>query len=438
MIASLAAAAVMAAPAFGQPAQVTPSVIATWFAGPTGEFETEEIKVFRPVHKTPHMLLFAPTGVSPDAVRNARIRMHDPDTGRFWVRQVGTDKVRNVVELQGRLPIHRAPQANGRLKLRVAIPHRRAVTSISAGPSGTIAVNTASFSFASTVSGSSFHCQLDSAPYASCTSPKGYQSLSEGAHTFSVRATDAAGTVDPSPATRSFTVDLPDPTPPVNTIPSSWRRSASFESTLNAGVDFGWRADAPFELSRTNEAGASDGSYAAKIATNGGDAGCSCPRMTFQDGFAYGPGDDVWVSGSWRIPNPQKVVWSRFMNLGHYEGGTGGQNGTNWYLALESLTPGMFQVSFSPYGDPHVVVLPARPIPVDRWFRVDLHYVLSPTNGQALTEWFIDGELVGTTTKANTFNADPLTFYNAGLSHFCPCNGNTTVYFDAPRLTSAP
>ena len=199
--------------------------------------------------------------------------------------------------------------------------------------------------------------------------------------------------------------------PPAPSVaPSEWRRSASFESSLNAGTDHGgWRIDSPFSVTRTTEAGAADGSYASKIVTNGGGGGCSCPRMKFQDGFAYGPGEDLWMSGAWRIPDPTEVDSSRLMNLGHYENDDG-----DWLLALESSgTPGSFQVSFAPYSTGRrTVILPPRPIPVDRWFRVDLHFVLSPTNGQALTEWFIDGELVGQTTKANMYSSEPLHFFN--------------------------
>ena len=53
--------------------------------------------------------------------------------------------------------------------------------------------------------GGSFECRLDNtAPSPACSSPKAYSGLAEGAHTFEVRAIDAAGNVDPTPATRSF------------------------------------------------------------------------------------------------------------------------------------------------------------------------------------------------------------------------------------------
>ena len=46
----------------------------------------------------------------------------------------------------------------------------------------------------------SFSCSLDGATYTPCESPTSYSDLNPGWHTFAVRATDAAGNVDPSPA----------------------------------------------------------------------------------------------------------------------------------------------------------------------------------------------------------------------------------------------
>src|SRR5215207_1589668 len=53
--------------------------------------------------------------------------------------------------------------------------------------------------------GSTFQCSLDGAAFASCASPKDYTGLSEGSHTFEVKATDAAGNTDTTPASRSWT-----------------------------------------------------------------------------------------------------------------------------------------------------------------------------------------------------------------------------------------
>ncbi|HEX6651583.1 MAG TPA: discoidin domain-containing protein, partial [Thermoleophilaceae bacterium] len=79
-------------------------------------------------------------------------------------------------------------------------------TSIDSGPSGTTTSTSASFGFSSTESASTFECRIDNGAWGSCTSPKSYSGLSAASHTFDVRATDIAGNVDPTPASRTWTV----------------------------------------------------------------------------------------------------------------------------------------------------------------------------------------------------------------------------------------
>ena len=85
-------------------------------------------------------------------------------------------------------------------------------TSIQSGPSGTVSSTLATFQFSSSEPNSTFECSLDGAPFGSCTSPKDLTNLSNGSHTFEVRATDAAGNVDATPASRSWTIDATPPT----------------------------------------------------------------------------------------------------------------------------------------------------------------------------------------------------------------------------------
>src|SRR5207253_1743865 len=64
--------------------------------------------------------------------------------------------------------------------------------------------------------------RLASGSWTACTSPHPPSpALSPGSHTFDVRATDAAGNTDASPATHTWTVDLTAPDTTIDTGPSS-------------------------------------------------------------------------------------------------------------------------------------------------------------------------------------------------------------------------
>jgi acid phosphatase type 7 len=81
-------------------------------------------------------------------------------------------------------------------------------TIIDSGPSGTLTGTSATFTFHSTETPSTFKCKLvgQDSTRTNCTSPKPYTNLTAGtAYTFKVWAKDAAGNLDPTAATRSFT-----------------------------------------------------------------------------------------------------------------------------------------------------------------------------------------------------------------------------------------
>jgi hypothetical protein len=88
----------------------------------------------------------------------------------------------------------------------------RPQTAIDGGPSGLTNDNTPTFSFSSPQAGTIFECRIDSAPYAPCTSAFTATTLSDGAHTFNVRArAGLGGPLDSTPSSRSFTVDATAP-----------------------------------------------------------------------------------------------------------------------------------------------------------------------------------------------------------------------------------
>ncbi|MCL4860262.1 MAG: fibronectin type III domain-containing protein [Caldilineaceae bacterium] len=67
----------------------------------------------------------------------------------------------------------------------------------------------------------SFECQVDGGPFAPCTSPHTTAPLSDGQHTFAVRAIDRVGHVDPTPASHTWTLDTVAPAAPVLVSPAN-------------------------------------------------------------------------------------------------------------------------------------------------------------------------------------------------------------------------
>lgn len=121
-------------------------------------------------------------------------------------------------------------------------------TTIDGGPSGTVALATAQFTFTSSAAGATFECRLDGASFAPCTSPATYSGLADGSHTFEVRARVATGNVDPTPAAASWSVDTTFPDTAILSGPSgatatssasftfeSTDTAASFECSLDSG-----------------------------------------------------------------------------------------------------------------------------------------------------------------------------------------------------------
>lgn len=78
-------------------------------------------------------------------------------------------------------------------------------TAIDWGPSGAIRATATTFGF---IGGARFECALDGTRFAPCSAPATVNDLVHGSHVFLSRAIDDAGNVDPTPASRAFSVDL--------------------------------------------------------------------------------------------------------------------------------------------------------------------------------------------------------------------------------------
>ena len=88
---------------------------------------------------------------------------------------------------------------------------------------------TPTFEFSADEGGATFECRVDADPFDDCSSPHTTAALDAGEHTFEVRALDAVGNADPSPASHTFDVDATAPDAPsiTGSDPASPARDAT-------------------------------------------------------------------------------------------------------------------------------------------------------------------------------------------------------------------
>ncbi|MEA2496396.1 MAG: trimeric autotransporter adhesin, partial [Thermoleophilaceae bacterium] len=84
-------------------------------------------------------------------------------------------------------------------------------TGVTGGTGAFTGSTTANMSFESWDAAAQFECSIDNGAFQTCTSPASFSNLDEGTHLLEVRALDPGGAPDPTPATRSVTVDLTPP-----------------------------------------------------------------------------------------------------------------------------------------------------------------------------------------------------------------------------------
>ena len=152
-------------------------------------------------------------------------------------------------------------------------------TQIDAKPAALVKTDQATFQFSGEDPGgsgvASFECRLDAGSFAACASGIEYIELSEGSHSFEVRAIDQAGNVDGSPASYAWQIDLTPPSVSIDSGPATLTKDntptfsfssepgASFECSIDTGAPaFGPCSDAG---SHTAAEPLADGSYTFRV-----------------------------------------------------------------------------------------------------------------------------------------------------------------------------
>jgi hypothetical protein len=107
-------------------------------------------------------------------------------------------------------------------------------TTVNSGPPTLTNITSASFEFSSTEADSTFQCSLDGSVFASCPNPQVYDNLSSVKHTFKVRAIDAAGNTDNTPAKFIWTIDAIPPETNIVKKPTNPTTSTSATFTFSS------------------------------------------------------------------------------------------------------------------------------------------------------------------------------------------------------------
>ena len=153
--------------------------------------------------------------------------------GQYDVRAVATDETNHT---------------NASLVASRRVDNTAPATTIDATPTDPSNGATPTFSFSSSEAGSTFECRVDGAGWTACSTPETLGALGAGSHTFDVRAADAAGNTDATPASHTWTIDLtaPDTTidsapsnPSGNTTPTLAFSSSEPGSTFECRIDSG-------------------------------------------------------------------------------------------------------------------------------------------------------------------------------------------------------
>jgi len=151
------------------------------------------------------------------------------DNGASWKTASGSTSwsINWTLPIDGSYPVQaRAVDAAGNTQtpvsaITVNVSTAGPDTLITSGPSDPSVQTSGTFSFISSKPGATFECMVDSIAYVPCQSPYTTALLADGRHTLTVRAQDASGAYDLTPAMYAWSVGHSDRIAVLSGIPAS-------------------------------------------------------------------------------------------------------------------------------------------------------------------------------------------------------------------------
>ena len=175
-----------------------------------------------------------------------------------------------------------------------------------------------------------FECQVDGSGWASCTSPHTTTPLSDGSHTFEVRAVDKAGNRDETPASQTWTIDTTTPDTSLTSTPPN-PDSDNIATFTFTGSDPGGSGVAGFECqvdgsgwancsSPYTTPGLSDGSHTFEVRAMDNAGNTDDRPASYTWTIESGPLDTTLTSTP---PNPDNDPTPTFTFSGNDSAGNG-------------------------------------------------------------------------------------------------------------------
>jgi len=251
-------------------------------------------------------------------------------------------------------------------------------TTITGTPPNPSNSSSATFTFTgndgSGVGGVTFECRLDGGAWTPCASPQTYTGLSDGSHTFEVRATDSLGNTDSSPASYTWVIDTAGPTVTINQ--ASGQADPTSASPINFTVVFSEPVTG----------------FATGDVTLSGTAGATTATVTAVNSTTY----DVAVSG---MTGSGTVIATVGANVAQDAAGNGNAASTstdNTVTYVVPVAPATIYVSTSAAGT--VGALSYGSEDILKW------------DGSAWSVWF-DGSAAGLEAKNAKHNINAIHVY---------------------------
>ncbi len=309
-------------------------------------------------------------------------------------------------------------------------------TQIDSHPAALMASPSAQFAFSGTDTGgsgvASYQCRIDStepSAWSACASPKSYGSLADGAHSFEVRAIDAAGNSDGSPASFDWTVDTTPPDTQIDTHPAALSNSASAQFAFS-GTDAGGSGVASYECRRdSTEASAwsacaspqsysslSDGSHTFQVRATDQAANTDGSPATFNwtvDTTAPTATIDAGPSGLTNDPTPTFEFHSS-------------EAGSSFECSIDTGTP-----AWGACSDPGADTPPSALADGSWTFRVRATDQASNTGAAATRSFEVDASVPSSPVLTATIPASPANDNSPKVAGSAPAGTTVKLYANA-------